>query len=117
MESSEAGKEGKRKFASFGVRELILLVTIAAICFAWWIDRNRGSVKTYDVAGPLVVEYTVRSSPNTTTSRQIGHVLGIDYRGGNVIIYTMNGGQVLPSNSLIRFDWSAATAGELQVRD
>ncbi len=93
-----------RRF-SFGVSNLMLLVAIVAISIAWWVDHNRSAPSKYDVSGPVVVSYKVRSSPTTTVGGPIVGVRGINFRGETIVIYTANGGTVFLVNRLIEFSW------------
>jgi hypothetical protein len=95
---------------SFNLSTLLLLVALLAFIFAWSAERNDRSKNTepgpkYDVAGPLVVSYTLQTSPNSTAGQQHMEALGIDFKGSNVVVYTSNGGVVLPPHSLTECIW------------
>ena len=105
--TSNEDKPWYRKLLMFGLRDLLLLVTIIAISVAWWMDRNRVQEEAYDIQGPLTVIYTIRTSPNSTGGNKLKSVRGMDFEGGNIVIYADERGIVLSSANLIEFQWSS----------
>lgn len=82
-----------------------MLVTLVAICIAWWSDPRRETAKEYDVPGPLTVSYSVRTSPTSTAGNKFKGASGIDFRGNHIVVHTKDGGLILASSSLIDFHW------------
>jgi hypothetical protein len=89
---------------SFGIANLLMLIAIIAISFAWLVDRNRLQIPKHDIPGPIFITYTVQTSPASTSSQSIS-AIGIDFMDGNVIVYTSNGGEVIPANKIVQFSW------------
>ncbi len=93
-----------RKF-SFGLGSLLLLVTLSAVCIAWWLDHNKSPVALYDVEGPISVEFRFRRNENSTPTRRIKGVLGLNFRADQITVHTSNGGLVVPTENLVEFEW------------
>ena len=91
---------------SFGLGSLLLLVTLCAVCIAWWVDHNRPSSIKYDVTGPLTVKFKFQRNSNSTASRTIAGARGVTFRDGQIAIYTVNGGIVVSTSNLIEFEWT-----------
>ena len=94
------------RFASFSLRDLIFLVTIIAVCVAWWIDRSRPVAKSYDIVGPVSVWYEVTVSSNSRVKRNVREASGIDFVGDNIVVFTENGGVVIAPDNLLEFHWT-----------
>jgi hypothetical protein len=106
--ATDEGRKVPSKRLSFSVSNLLMLVALTAISMAWWVDRNRSSPpQGYDIPGPIFVSYKVRTSPSSTSGGNISGVTGINCQGGNIIVYTENGGTVMAGNSLIEFTWKS----------
>ena len=78
--NSQSGRPNRnpRKF-SFGLGSLVLLVTLSAVCVAWWVDHNRvdhnkAPAQRFDVVGPLSVVYAYR--PRQQDSRELERTVG-----------------------------------------
>ena len=90
---------------SFGLGSLLLLVTLSAVSVAWWLEHNRPPVAQYDVTGPIWVEFQIRRNENSTPSRRIHGVLGLNFRADQITVHTAKGGVVVPKEILIEFEW------------
>ena len=112
-EEKDSKTEKSSRPTAFSIRTLLLLVLIFALAMGWALDRAKmkSEIKSvsespeYDIQGPLFVQYTVRKSSNSTAGSKISGALGIDFRGGNTIIHTRQGGTVLSSASLVDCVW------------
>ena len=87
-----------------------MVIALVAISIAWWIDHNRKPAEKYDVAGPITISYVVRNEghPNGITRSTIGGAVGINFQGGNLIVYTGKSGKVvvISGASLIECEWT-----------
>ena len=108
-EEKESKTEKSSRPTAFSLRTLLLLVLIFALAMGWALDRAKmksaSESSEYDIQGPLFVQYTVRKSSNSTAGSKISGALGIDFRGGNTIVHTRQGGTVLSSASLVDCVW------------
>ena len=110
--NSQSGRPNRnpRKF-SFGLGSLVLLVTLSAVCVAWWVDHNRvdhnkAPARGFDVAGPIKVVFSYRTTQDSSGfGRTIEGVIGMDFLDDQITLHTTNGGVVIPKNNLIKFEW------------
>lgn len=98
---------------SFSIREMLLVVAVLGLLFAWWTERSESPapVKQFDVEGPLVVSYSLRLSPSDTVSGT-GNYKGIDFLPTGVVIHSDRGGKFCATESIISLVWDRDTRAE-----
>lgn len=99
-------REPSRRPFSFGISNLLMLIALVAVCLAWWGSYIPATNRKFDIAGPISVSYSIRTSATSTSGSKIEGVRGIEFRGDNIVLYTTDGGVMLPGSSLIDFRWS-----------
>ena len=103
--ASETAERQNSRMLSFSVRDLLFALTVVAICLAWWADRIQKRPAVHDVMGPLTVDYTIRTSEKAKSTRRTVGVQGIDFHGDNTVVFTNEGGAVIPPGNLIELKW------------
>lgn len=98
---------GPARRMSFSISNLLLIVTLTAICIAWYVDHHRPEPETenYDIPGPVLVSYRIRTSESSTSGSTV-EAIGINYHGNHIIVHTRSGGFLLPVSRLISFRWT-----------
>ena len=57
----------------------------------------------YDVVGPMFVEFKIKTSPTSTSTRSMS-AIGLDFKGQSIVVYFEGGATIIPDEAIIEVE-------------